>query len=667
MQTTDTKLSPQMELSEDAVQGTLKLGAFFKKLRFVLNSGLKEREEDALAATIAQADVREFKVALFLIFKEADFTQAISGSGIPMGSSFSDETFRIIKGKILPYLHDPKDACTIIHEIFNDSKDHDKIEALLLRYNNLEFLFTEEEKKEILTAFLTQITNSIHIISYRIAALGMDEDVYIRAGKDDALITPFMEQNHEVTELLANIEKGNVEKTAEDLAQTRIMLGHCLQNIALIDKNAEQSGTSLKQTYLLRKLELLIARLTSLLPIICYDDANKAFDELAALLRHIVISETKPQKLRDFVSRNINLIAYRITENKRKTGEHYVASDNAEYWDMFIAACGGGFIVSFMVIIKLYIHQMQLPMLWESLLYSINYATGFVVVQMLNFSIATKQPAMTAAYLAASLDGIKEDASRYHQLAATVARVSRSQLVSFAGNLIVVFPCSLLWIYALTKMSGKVVIEPAMANQLLLSVHPLHAPLFWYASIAGAALFLSGIISGFGDNKVVVSSIGLRIEAHPFLKKRFSVESRHKLAMYIEKNLGPLLGNITVGFMLGMAGFIGKITGLPFDIRHITFSTGNIALGFFGNDFQVSTGFVIAILLGIFIIGVFNFVVSFFLALQVAARSRGLRLTDYPEVTAAILVYFKNHPTHFFFPQKEVVKAEVSETTGAEG
>ena len=65
---------------------------------------------------------------------------------------------------------------------------------------------------------------------------------------------------------------------------------------------------------------------------------------------------------------------------------------------------------------------------------------------------------------------------------------------------------------------------------------------------------------------------------------------------------------------------------------------------------------VFAALAGLFIIGLFNFAVSFALALQVAARSRGLRLSEYPLVAAAILVHFKNHPAHFFYPEtrKEV-------------
>ena len=649
----DTVSVTQNELSNEARNSVIRLHGFFKGLRFALDSKQSEKEVKALQTLIAGSNLSELKSALLTLLKEADFTQAISATGIPTGSSFSDETFRIIKGKILPYLHDPKDACTIIHEIFDGSKNHERIEKLLSHYTYLGSLFTEDEKKEILSAFLIQITNSIHIISYRIAAFGIDEDVYIRSGKDEALLTPFMEQNHELAELLRNLEKGNTEKVAEDLAQTKVMLRHCIENIALIDKGAEKNGTSLRQTFLLRKLELLIERLNSLLPIICYEETAKAFDDLLSLLQKVVITETRPRKLAEFISRNLNLIAFRITENKRKTGEHYVADSNAEYWELFLAACGGGFIVSFMVIIKLYLHELHLPPLWEGLLYSINYATGFVVVQLLNFSIATKQPAMTAAFLAASFDDIKDDASWYHHLAATVAKISRSQLVSFAGNLLVVFPCALLWILALTKISGRPVVDIGMANELLMSVHPLSSPLFWYASIAGAFLFLAGIISGFGDNKVVVSKIGLRLEAHPFLKKYISAERRRKLASYIEKNLGPLLGNIAVGIMLGMAGFFGKITGLPFDIRHVTFSTGNLALALYGLNFHTSVSMIFTILAGLFIIGLFNFAISFVLALQVAARSRGLRLSEYPQVAAAIFVHFKKHPAHFFYPERE--------------
>jgi site-specific recombinase len=42
--------------------------------------------------------------------------------------------------------------------------------------------------------------------------------------------------------------------------------------------------------------------------------------------------------------------------------------------------------------------------------------------------------------------------------------------------------------------------------------------------------------------------------------------------------MGALVGNIALGFFLGMAGFIGHIFGIPFDIRHITIAAGNSAI-----------------------------------------------------------------------------------------
>lgn len=189
---------------------------------------------------------------------------------------------------------------------------------------------------------------------------------------------------------------------------------------------------------------------------------------------------------------------------------------------------------------------------------------------------------------------------------------------------------------------------------MLGSVSPFVSFAAWYAAITGVLLFLSGIVSGFGDNKVVVGRIGERIDAHPWLKKHMSPNTLFNFAAYIEKNLGPLLGNISFGFMLGFATFLGKITGLPIDIRHITFSTGNIAMGLMGVDFHLTFIAVLDVLLGLFIMGFLNFAVSFFLALQVAARSRGLRLRDYPDMIIAVLTHFKKHPADFFYPPKSI-------------
>ena len=597
-------------------------------------------------------DILLFKASIVTLFAEADLSYMLVESGIPMGSSFIDETLRIIKSRILPYVYDESDLRMIARKIFHDKNDSKILEALSQEYSD-EWI---ESHSELLIPDISilqnQLESAVNILSYRIAAAGIEEEMTIRAGEDGALITPFLEQNREINELLMSLQNKDLTKAEEDYAQAMVMLGQCRDNIKSLDKAATANGASLQQTFILNKSSILIDRLCVILSLLYEMEEHAKIDGFLNLIKSIIILEAKPRKLRDFLNRNTQLIAYRITENKRKTGEHYITSGMAEYWEMFMSAAGGGFIISFMVIIKMMLHHAELPPLWEGLLYSLNYAGGFVLVHILGFTVATKQPAMTAAYIAASLDEAKSDDDGYENFGVMIAAVSRSQLASFAGNLLVVFPFSLFWILLVHVFWGNLFLDEPAAQHLLDSVHPIFSLSILYAALAGFYLFLAGLISGFGDNKVIVSHIGLRLLHHPWLSKTFSPEKLTKIVSYTELNLGPILGNIAVGFMLGMTAFFGHITGLPLDIRHVTFSAGNLALGLFGTRFQVSGMEVCAMLTGLFLIGLVNFLVSFSFALQVAIRSRGLSLKNYPNLVKSVFRYFRKHPKEFFWPVK---------------
>jgi site-specific recombinase len=638
--------------SQKAINAMQLLGAFMHRLRLMAGQLGQGAPPGNLLQSFSENNINKAGGAILDLLPEVDFTMVFTNAGIPQGSSFSDEASRIFKSRILPYVYPPADAESVIRSLCNNKGDYALIEAIGCTVKAQTEVLPAKIKEEILSDMRMQARKALEIISYRIAALGMDEDVYIRAGRDDALVTPFVEQNREVNKLLEKLEGNAYSDLNEDLSHIKVMIRHCRESIVLIDKAAERNGASLRQTYILRKLDALINRLMLLLPVTCSNDTDVAFASLTALLKEVVLALADPGSLRRFVSNNISLIAYRITENKRKTGEHYITVNSGEYWDMFISACGGGFVVSFMVIIKLMIHHAEFPLFWESFFYGLNYALGFVCIHVLQFTLATKQPAMTAATIAASMDDIRNDTSRYHHLAATIAAASRSQIVSFAGNLLIAFPLTLLWVFILGLLLHQPFITADEGNKLLHTIGPFNTFSVWYAAIAGVLLFCAGIISGFGDNKVVVSRIGERLEAHPVLRKYLGAEKLYRLSVYIEKNLGPLLGNIIFGFMLAITAFIGKITGLPIDIRHITFSTGNSAAGLMAVNFNVSWLVLFSTFTGVVAVGVVNFAVSFLLALQVAARSRGLRLKDYPDMMAAVWDYFKKQPAHFFYPPR---------------
>ena len=126
-----------------------------------------------------------------------------------------------------------------------------------------------------------------------------------------------------------------------------------------------------------------------------------------------------------------------------------------------------------------------------------------------------------------------------------------------------------------------------------------------------------------------------------------------KLSAYISKNLGSLTGNFTLGFLLAFVYFFGNITGLPLDIMHVTFATGNLGLATASIIGNISWREGLIAALGISGIGIINITVSFTLALIVAIKSRGIDLSLTPGVIKYLVKEFFKRPVEFFFPRKQ--------------
>ncbi len=104
-------------------------------------------------------------------------------------------------------------------------------------------------------------------------------------------------------------------------------------------------------------------------------------------------------------------------------------------------------------------------------------------------------------------------------------------------------------------------------------------PLSWalpHAAIAGFYLFLSGLITGYFDNRAAYSDIGIRIARLRWLRRLAGAARAASIGAYIQDHLGGIMGNFLFGCMLGSTGVIGIILGLPLDIRHIAFSSANL-------------------------------------------------------------------------------------------
>nr|WP_257089930.1 site-specific recombinase [Sphingobacterium sp. E70] len=113
-------------------------------------------------------------------------------------------------------------------------------------------------------------------------------------------------------------------------------------------------------------------------------------------------------------------------------------------------------------------------------------------------------------------------------------------------------------------------------------LNPAKTPVILHASIAGVFLFLSGIIAGSISNRDKHNSVYYRIQEHPWLKKLFGKTKTDKIAAFYEKKWAGIVSNLWFGVFMGSTASIGMFLGLNLDIRHITFASGNLALGLLG-------------------------------------------------------------------------------------
>jgi site-specific recombinase len=272
-----------------------------------------------------------------------------------------------------------------------------------------------------------------------------------------------------------------------------------------------------------------------------------------------------------------------------------------------------------------------------------------MLIHVLHFSLATKQPAMTAARIAAALEGDGRRGPDVAALAELVVRVARTQFIAVVGNVALALPLAWLVCTAALRFSGLAVAGPDKAAGMLHDVHPLASLALLHAAIAGVYLFLAGIVSGYHDNFTVYGRIPDRVAQLPWLVRLAGPERAARLAAYLEHNLGGLAGNFYFGFMLGMTGSIGLITGLPLDIRHVTFSAANVGIATASLQ-GLPWGTLLWTAGGVALVGVVNLTVSFSLALLLAMKARRMRFRHGRPLALALLRRLRHAPLDFVRP-----------------
>jgi len=152
------------------------------------------------------------------------------------------------------------------------------------------------------------------------------------------------------------------------------------------------------------------------------------------------------------------------------------------------------------------------------------------------------------------------------------------------------------------------------AKHVYQTLHPFTSGTAIFAAFTGVILWLAALIGGWFENFAVYHRLPEAIAQHP-LGLRVGARRMRWAADWVERNAASWSTSIVLGYLLGFSPVVAKFFGVPLDVRHVTLSTGTLALAAarFGTS-SFGHGWMYYAIAGIGITFVLNLGVSFSIA-----------------------------------------------------
>jgi site-specific recombinase len=625
--------------------------------RWLTAGGGRQRAEgigarlSTLVELLRRAPLWRERVAHLLrsVLAETNAVPLFADTGLPNDHRFLSTALDRLARRVLPEAPHERDLAELVGRMLPGKRAGDWFEQLpadLLA--DLAELFGVDTWAPVRAAMIDALT----VLSVRVSALGLNPELRGRGADGPVDTSPFVLIVRSCQQLTDALQP---DEPVEDRAVAR---SGCLRDLdgcravaRRVRTNLEEFGVSVDLVYHLELIEGHLSRIEALIPLLVpMPDAARG---LAArrLIGHLARARAREQSLGSLVSSNVELLTRKIIERAGATGEHYITSTRAEYRAMLRSAVGGGVLTTWTVVIKTICLRLKLAPFFEGLLPSLNYASSFLALQFLGFTLATKQPSMTAAALAGSLQDSNEG-KNLEPLVDQIARITRSQLAAVVGNLSAVTAGALVFHFAYHTLYAKPFLDPSGAEHVIESLNPLHSGAVFFAILTGFLLWLSSIVAGWLENWAVYRKLPEGIARHRGLVRLLGDRRTRAISKFFAKNVSGFGGNVSLGFMLGMLPTFGKFFGVPLEVRHVTLSTGSLVLaGAATPHFWQEHAFWWAVG-GLGIIGLMNFAVSFSLALAVAVRARRVPKGTLGRLARALLARVRRSPGEFVLPPR---------------
>jgi site-specific recombinase len=588
---------------------------------------------------------RRCRALLRSVFATADAGTLLADFGFSPRSGFGAELIDRLRMVTLPATPDTGDLGQLFLMVFHHPGDADWLGAIdAPTLARIERLLVDDPVRG---HWHRALIDSVQMLASQVRAVGLS--AAIRPRIDPALLAdrPF-HQLAQAAALLSDADEavGTTEQQ-QQMNYLRVLLDACRTAAASVREHLDAWGVSVDVVFQIEQMHERIARIEALLDCLASPEPAHEWQRLTVAFARSV--QTR-RSIGALFSHHYALLARKVAERSAATGEHYITRTRDGYVDMLRRACGGGLVIAGTTFLKFAIGAVALSAFWAGFWAGANYAASFVLIHLLHWTVATKQPAMTAPAMAAKLDNVGDSDPATEDFVDEVAHLIRTQIAGILGNVLVVAPAVLLVQLAAWALQGAPLIDPHTAHKVLDKL-TLLGPTLPYAAFTGVLLFLSSLIAGWWENWFVFHRLDSAIACNPRIVRWLGTERAQRWSVWWRGNISGLAANCSLGMMLGLVPSLAAFFGLPIEVRHVTLSAGQIAaaLGTLGVSVLHEPAFWWCVA-AVPLTGALNVLVSFTLAFRLALRSRGLKVRDRGRLYAALRRRVREAPGSFLRP-----------------
>ena len=570
------------------------------------------------------------------------------------------EAMRRVIERVLPSVREDNDLSKFAFRLYPTQEAITRLVTLPDETfeRTVRLLFPLDDK----SAWLRQqndLTQAFSLLAVHVAGIGLSPGLRARSREGAIEESPFYQLQQSTGELVRR-------DGATTLEQWQMHVERCRKEMDYVHQRMEETGVSTGLIFDMGTIERAITRMETIAEVLFVAQSHQRILAIKRLLDDVMNALREDMSLRGLFEENAALLARKVVERTGKTGEHYIADTPRDYLGIWKASLGGGLLTVLTAAVKLRIFEAHLPPFVDAMAAGTNYAVSFIALQHLHLALATKQPSVTAATFAGIVRTTQGQA-RLEKLTEFIRRITRSQLASAVGNLLAV--C--LGCIGLAKLWTLVFERPYLASHNAMYVYRsldfLGSGTMIYAALTGVILWVSALAGGWFENFATFNRIPEAIAEHP-IGRKVGRERMKRLASTVQSNLSGWTTSIVLGYLFGFVPDLGKFFGIPIDIRHVTLTTGTLALAAasFGKDWFYR-GWFIYTAVGVAFTFALNLGVSFSIAATVAMKAYGVPRHDQLELIRHVAASFLRSPGSFIIPTaKSWIKDERQDRANAD-